>query len=477
MKKIKKIVGCALSVVFAAQMCGCSIKTGTNTDPKDSYVVVKATEGKNVGDLSITYGDFSKEYRYYLNAQKIEDDTAEDVAEQCKEQRKSIIDNLIVERIILHKAEEYEVNSLTDEEEEQVEQEFQSQIQSQIDYFSENADYSDTQSDAESGSSAESTADTIDTSDSDSTESSGETSGNESSAYEPTEEEKQQRGSEELDKFLASCDMTRDDLRGWIRNAAISKKLMDKMSEDVERSDAESVTSDYIEQFEAMYEQDPASYEQGNYNILWIPEGSRRIKHILLGFDENVQTQIQTLRSDGKDDEADTLRGKEAEKLQEKVDEVQKKLDEGGEIDELINEYSSDTAGSTAYPDGYLVIPNGQSYMKEFQEAAFVPEKIGERAVCTTDYGVHIMIYADDAKVSQSNIESFTDYVYSQQQQEHYYDMIYEWQDGYKFDIDYEALRIDDPNAPVESSSELSDDGSSAASDVSNSSDETVSSD
>lgn len=470
--KIKKIIGCALSVVFAAQMCGCTIKTGTNTDPKDSYVVVKATEGRNVKDLSITYGDFSKEYRYYLNAQKIEDDTAEDVAEKCKEQRKAIIDNLIVERVILHKAEEFEVNSLTEEEEEQVEQEFQSQIQEQIDYFAENADYSDT--DSESG--AESTTDAENSSNSGNTESSDETDSDENSAYEPTDEEKQQRGSEELDKFLASCDMTRDDLKGWIRNAAISKKLMDKTSEDVERSDAESVTSGYIEQFEEMYEQDPASYEQGNYYVLWIPEGSRKIKHILLGFDENVQTQIQALRSEGKDDEADTLRADEAEKLQEKVDEVQKKLDEGGDIDELIGEYSSDTAGSTAYPEGYLVIPNGQNYMAEFQEAAFVPEKIGERAVCTTDYGVHIVIYVDDAKVSQSNIENFTDYVYSQQQQEHYYNMLTEWQDEYKFDIDYETLRIDDPNAPVESSSEASDSSGTDASDISASSDGTATS-
>ena len=48
-------------------------------------------------------------------------------------------------------------------------------------------------------------------------------------------------------------------------------------------------------------------------------------------------------------------------------------LDNGADFDELIAEYSADAAGSEMYPEGYTVIPNSVSHVKEFVEAAKFP--------------------------------------------------------------------------------------------------------
>lgn len=413
MKLSKLFLGLA-ALTVAAGLCGCSVQTGVNNEPQPSDIVAKATAGNSEDDMQITYEDFSKHYLFYLYSREI-DDTAAETAEQCKAQRSAILDNLINEKVILQMAAEMGVDSLTDSETEQVDAQFEEQTQQNINYFIQKLE------------------------------------GSSSEFSELSDEEKQERGSEEYDKLLENCKMTKEDMRRWLVNTLISQKLMEKVGEEVEYSDAEKTATEYIADFENVYLQSPAAYAQGNYSLLWIPEGARMIKHILIGFDDEIQSQIRSLRTDGKDNEADKLRADEAAKLQDKVDEVQNKLAGGADFDDLITEYSADAAGSASSPNGYLVIPNGETYMQEFQETAFVPQKIGDTAVCTTDYGVHIMIYADDAKVSEEQIKNFTDYIYQQSQQEYYYNKVLEWRDNLKFDIDYDALRLDDPDDNEES--------------------------
>lgn len=416
--KFNRLILGITAVAAAAGLCGCSVKVGANAEPELTDIVAKATvDGGD--DMNVTYGDFNKEYLYYLNAQDIEDDTAEDVVDQCTAQRNSILDNLIIERIIVRKANELGIEPLTEDELKQIDAEFDSQIQQNINYFINKLESSE----------------------------------NSDGFSELSEEEKQKRGTEEYDKFVENCGLTREDMRQWLVNSALSTKLMKKVGEEVDYSKAEQTAADYIADFEDIYNQSPMAYAQGNYSTLWIPEGSRMIQHILIGFDDDTQSEIRMLRADEKDDDADSYRAKAAEKLQDKVDEVIKKLDEGADVLDLIEEYSADAAGSLASPEGYLVIPNGETYMTEFQEAAFVPEKIGDRTTCTTDYGVHIMIYADDAKITDEQVKSFTDYVHSQNQQEYYYNKVREWQDGYKFKIDYDALRISEPDEQTSSES------------------------
>ncbi|MBD5130185.1 MAG: hypothetical protein HDT43_09710 [Ruminococcaceae bacterium] len=406
--KFNKILCAGTALLLAGSLGGCSMKFGTKTEPKPEAVIAEPTNGGD-DSMKITYEDFKKEYTYVLKGEGIEDDTAESVAESCKSDRNTIITYLINERIIMKKAAELGISTLTEEEMNAVEEDYNSHIEEQIEAFGEDADYG--------------TADpeTI------------------------TDEQKRERGSKEFDEYLAGCNMTRDDLLKWQISSAVTQKLIAEVGKSVEYSAAEESFLGYEEQVKQLYNDSLSEYEQGGFTSVWVPEGARMIKHILLGFDEETQDDITANRQKGDDEAADKIRAEKAAELQDKVDEVQKKLDDGEDFQKLVLEYSNDAAASSMYPDGYVVIPNGVAYMEEFQEAAFVPEKIGDRTVCVTDYGVHIMIYADDAKVSDEQKKSFTDYIYEQMKSTEFNKKMSEWNTEYAYKIDYDALRIDDP--------------------------------
>jgi len=412
--KLRKIFRAAAAVVLAAVMCislaGCSIEFGTSPNAKDNEIAAKPTNGENTKGMEITYGEFRKQYTYLLNLYKIEDDTAADVAEACTEQRNNIINNLITNEIILHKAQEMGI-TLTEEDLDDAQKTTNEQIEQQIEYFSGLADYSDLE------------------------------------LEEITDEIQHQRGSEEFDKFLEKCDMTRDDLLTWTKEYLISAKVLDETVKSITREDAEAKVQEMIGKIQDIYKTNPAEYEQSGYSQFWVPEGSRLIKHVLVGFDESLQTQILIDRSNGNDENADKLRANGAKALEEKVAEVQKKLDEMDEgkttFNEIILEYSADSAGSSAYPDGYVVVPNGAVYAKEFQEAAFVPEKIGDRTVCVTDFGVHVMIYAGDAKPDPDSIEAFTETALGEMKNEEFQIHLEAWKNEYAYETDRELLRLD----------------------------------
>lgn len=407
--KFSKIFRAGTAVLMAGALCGCSIKFGTENEPKPDAVVAYATTGDDADKLKITYADFKKEYYFYLKGSNIEDDTADSVAKICKEQRETIINYLINERIITLKAKEMGISELTSEEMDKVESEYNSQINEQVSYYGEIADYGE-----------------------ESTES-------------VSDEEKNSRGNEDFDAYLAECGLTREDLLIWATSSAIAEKMLIELGKDLDRADAEKTFDEYVEKVKTLYEENTSQYEQGGFTSVWLPEGSRLIKHILLGFDETVTDEIMLKRKNGDDTAADKLREEKAAELQSKVDEVQKKLDDGEEFKKIMLEYSSDAAGSSMYPDGYTVIPKGTRYMAEFQEAAFVPEKKGDRTVCVTDYGVHIMIYADDAKVSDEVRTGYIDEIFEQQMQVRFTEKMDEWKAEYNFKIDYAALRLDDP--------------------------------
>lgn len=437
----RKLYTAVTAALCAVSLTACSVKFGTNVKPDSNAAAAKPTSGDFTEDMIITYGDFNKEYQYYLNTRDIADDTAESVAETCKTQRYSIISSLVIERIILHEAEIYGVSELTDEENQQAQDAYDQMISSMVQYYAAKA-AENTGADSSSSETGSSTGDT-------------------SSAESLSAEDKEKLGNEALDKVLEKSGLTRDDLLTWQKNSIINTKLKEAVTKDSDYSKAEKTYDDYVEKIKTIYDSDIEAYQNNYYSTFWIPENSRYVKHILLGFDDETQTEIQSLRYEGKDDEANKLRSEKAEEMSDKLREVEEKLDSGSDWSELITEYSSDTAGSSAYPDGYLVIPKGTNYMTEFQEAAMAMEKVGDRTTCVTDYGVHIMLYSSDANISEEEKKEILDYIYSQQKTSEYSEMMEKWQDEFCYQIDYDMIRIDDPTAE---SSNVSGDSDSASS-------------
>ena len=404
----------ALSAAGAVFLSGCSVKFGTNRKISDDAVVAQPTaQGAGDDDMNIKYLDFIKEYKYYLKGQSITDDTAESVASQCENQRATIINYLINEKIILAKAKELGISTLSDEEMDAVEEEFNELVAEQVEYFGENADY-----------------------------------GTISDSSSISDEEKQKRGNEMFDEYLADCGLDRDDLLMWQVSAKVTEKVKSEATKDVttEYSEAQDKFDSYVESIKVLYADDVTEYESGSYSAFWVPEGSRRIKHILLGFSDTLTDEISASRENGDDAGADRLRSQAAEDMQVKLDEVMEQIDSGAAFDDLITLYSSDLTGSSINPDGYLLVPDGQSFMAEFKQAAFEMEKVGDITTCVTDYGIHIMQYAADAVVTDEEIKSYVDYIYEtldeSKKENAFSEMLSEWKNEYSYEIDYDALNI-----------------------------------
>lgn len=415
-------------LLLVSGICGCSVKIGTNPKVDPNEIIARATVGEDIDDMSITYEEFEREYLYYLKSARIEDDTASDVADKCKQLRESVISNLIESRVILKKARELNVDTISEEEQKQLDEEFEEALEQRLKYLGENA--------AEYGYESESS----------------------DNSGEPLSDEELIRiGKELFDKILEDSKMSLDVLKEQNKTMLITQKLMEEINKEVSRSEAEEAVNQSIADAKALYESDVASYERSSFVKIYIPEGSRLIKHILLGFSNEDMKQIQDLRADGKDDEADTYRTQKAAELADKIAEVEKKLDDGEDFMKLVNEYSADKDGTSAYPDGYLAVPDGKAYMAEFQKTAFEIEKVGGRKNCVTDYGVHIMIYAAEAKVDPDNVTLVIDKVLEQLRQTHFSQRFFDWKDGYKFQIEYDLLRIDNPDTSDSSSDSSAD--------------------
>ena len=423
--------------MLAVSLCGCSVSVGTNKypvklgtgkEPDMNAVVAHATGGEDIEDMKITYEEFRREYAYVLVNNEIYSDTNLDtyLDAQVTAQRSKAINYLINEQIVVRKAKEYGVYELTAEEQAEVDEEYDGMVAEQIKRFGDAAA-------AELAASGTSDGET----------SEGETE----SVPELSDEEKEKLGREKLDKMLSDCGMTYENLKWWAQSSRIADKLYDEVVKDISDAEVNDGLKELIEESKEMYEKDMSVYFQMGYSEVWLPEDTRLVKHILLGFDTEDRQKIYELRQDGKDDEADKAREEAAAKLEEKRAEVEQKMDDGASLDDLIKEYSADNAGTEANPDGYVVVPNDNRWMAEFTEGAFVPENIGDRTVAVTDYGVHIMVYAGNKTIKDSEREPYKQLVLNRLQQARYSEMMEKWLAEYAYEIDYAALRIEDPNA------------------------------
>lgn len=426
-KQLTKIFRAGAAILLAGALCGCSVKFGTRKAPKPDKVVAHATGGSDIEDMQITYERFKKEYWYVLVNSDIHDDTNLDeyVDAQCKAQRSKAIQYLINEQIIMKKAKELGVYELTAEEQAEADKDYENMIATAIKSCGQAV-------------ATERAIAALEAAGDDATE---------MAIPELSDEEMETLGKERYEKQLEECGMTYDDLKWWAQSSRIADKVYDAVVADVTQADIDAGYLELIEEAKSIYKNSIPSYVQYGYSEVWLPDGARLVKHILLGFENDTTQQIYSLRQEGKNEEADKLREESAAALEEKCLEVEQKLDDGAKIEDLIAEYSADKAGSEANPDGYLVLPDDTRWMSEFTAGAFVPENIGDRTVAVTDYGVHIMIYADNARVSEADKPAFESIVRSRLQNDKYTNTINAWLEEYAYEIDYETLRIDNPNA------------------------------
>lgn len=408
---LKKLTAAAVAAM-TAMTCGCSVRSSS-----DAAWPTGAVSDKKA--LTVSIDSFQKEYKYWLSEQKILDDTAEEVAEECAQQRSTIINYLINEQIVVDQAAKLGV-TLSEEDQNEVDENYNQLIEQSIEGFKSSVNAGGT------------------------TEVDGE-----AAILEAAEKL--------FDENLAACGMTRDDLLISLRNIKLTQKLKERLAEDdpVEYSDAEAQYDQIIAGIQQVYENSPADYEQDlYYKYYWLPDNSRLIKHILIKFDSDDSTEIAACRENNDEAGADKARDAALEKLRPEVEQIKEQLDNGADFDELAKQYSEDP-GLEAYPNGYLVVPNGSSYYAEFQQGAYELENIGDYKMVGTDLGWHIIQYASDAVITEENKQAMHDALFQNLQENAadnaYYDKMKQWREEYAYDIAYIALDIEEPAETAES--------------------------
>ena len=232
----------ALAAAAIILSCGCSVRPSS-----DAAWVTGSVSNKK--DLTISIDDFNKQYKFWLFQQQIPDDAASEVTEKCAAQRSTIINGLIDEKIILDQAEKLGI-TLSEEDQTAVEESYNQLIDG---YIESCKNYVNA---GESGT--------------------GEVVGEDAILKE---------AEANFDEKLTECGMTRDDILMSVRTDKIKGKVKAKLAEDntIDRTDAEKEYEEIVSGIKDMYEQEPTYYEAYSYySYYWLPENSRRIKHILL---------------------------------------------------------------------------------------------------------------------------------------------------------------------------------------------------
>ena len=374
-----------------------------DTDP--ATVVASTSVGGE--EMNVTFGDFLKEYKYYLAGYGISEDTAPEYADTLTKQREYIVNYLINERIYERKAKELGIE-FTEEE--------LAQIQS--DYVAGVVQMKDTL-----GAQIQSML------------------GEEQKL---SEDELAAKADEAFEQLKTNCGLTDKDFYTWQYSVALREKLAQHANGDYapDYSEAEASVAQAIETAKGLYEADPKTYNGGDYAGVWLPDGAVYVQHILIAFENTVSNEIYTLRQEGKEDEADAKRNESLSTIEERFNEVKAKVDAGEDFTELAKQYTDD-ADPTAY---YLVTPDTGLYMEGFAECALSLEKVGDIAVCLTDYGYHIVRYYEEAVVTEDILKETTDGIYQYLIEAHkntaLSDLSGEWRTEYSFEINRDILLL-----------------------------------
>ena len=289
MKKKFSVAATLLALIMAVTGCSESILTKPDTSSKEENIwtaadsdIVAYPTADNLTDeqkeyYNITFEEFYKQYRFICNNIGITD-AKDNVTAQAY--RRSVIEMLVHEKIILKKAEELGLDVLTEEEMNTIEADYQKNIDGWISGFSEQA-----------------------MKDLGITSGSSDTSGSLSDADQKRVTEK---ATELFEEYLESFGFTMEIFLQWERDTFIEEKVLEYLYKDVTVSDdeVEKYINDFIAEAEKVYNEDVSKFESNSYySTVWLPEGTRNIKHVFIGISSVDAAEITAARNESGADE------------------------------------------------------------------------------------------------------------------------------------------------------------------------------
>lgn len=404
MKKISKLPAFITAIALTLSLSACSGSSGS----KPVAYLENPPEGAEK-DFTITYDQWYGEYRFnLLNGGYTEEDNP-DVA---KGYRENVLEYQVRERMILYLAKEMGITAetFTDEEVKQVNESAQR--------MEENARKNrEDDARAELG-----------------------------DAF--TEEELTKKSSELLDKILKECGYTTDIFTVWKTNEIIQEKFIEQASDNVTEEKINALIQENVDKAKEYYEAGNSAYEQ-HFTSFYIPEGSRVVQQIVVLIDQSAKNQITAYRTGGDNEMADSLLNTELEKIRPRIEEAYQKLKSGEKWETVQEQYNTDESSAGA---DYLVFPKSSTVSQNVTDVAMSIEKKGDFSeISQTDSGYFILLYKEDAAITDEDMESLRSQAEEYLREEEAYNKIADFQSKYTYVYDYKLLDLDDPNAETAS--------------------------
>ncbi|MCH5324362.1 MAG: peptidylprolyl isomerase [Eubacterium sp.] len=422
------ITGCSDSILTSSDTSGESKPAEIWTANDDDIVAWSGSETLSDEEkefYNIAFKEFYSEYAFFIDMNQI-DEYEEDYQTDLQLYRQQMIEMLAEERVVLKKAQEAGLDVLTAEEAEEVSEYYENNMQAYYTAFA-----------AEAKEALGSDAD------------------------------KDALLAKERELFLdyiVKFGLSEEIFLKWQTNTYIYSKMMDKITEDVTVS--KEAIDTYIDttqkEAEAMYNESVATYEAAtDYQAVWIPDGSRNIKFILLAIDSSDAAELSAARaeSNADNDALDKLRDEMLATVKGQADAAMEKLNSGeASFEDVMKEYAANYYEG-AEKNLTLLIYGSERTMKEIYDAAYALEKPGDITdLIATDRGYYIIQYVSDAEITDEQMEDVRKAteqgMIAERQAELKDKTIAQWMDEVAYEYNYDALNYEKPSESDKTSSQ-----------------------
>lgn len=296
----------------------------------------------------------------------------------------------------------------------------------------------------------------------------------------------------ETTAFLAEYGYSQDDILEMLKQSIATNNMATELTRDVEVTE-EDLQAGYDEEVAA----DQAAYE-GNYTayetarsggsdemFAWNPEGYRRVRQVLIGFEDDDRAAYTALANELVKARNGEEGARSEEEIQAEIDalyaplyetaaDVRAAFDAGTSIDDLITEYGSDPGMLTepGLTEGYYVCADSQQWDTAFRDAAMSVNAIGELSEpAPGTYGLYMVYYLADVTPGAVPLDELRDtlsaQLLSEAQTTAYHAQLSAWREelGVEYHLENFVTAYDANNSVVSSTETEADAGAEAETD------------
>lgn len=394
MKQVKIISLLLAIALLLGVVAGCGI-VQVNPEKDRAQVVAEVNGEKILKGEVLDRLDRDKAY-YNLTDEDINN---KDNKEMVLEVKKTILDQIATEKLLLQKASEagIEVNDQIREEARKELEDIKKDLEDQIRRFDEEeAEDEEDEEDEEDG-------------------------------KEPEEKNYEQEAHEYINEQLAAMGMTEGEYIEFLAQQKCIEKLYERTVEDVQ------VPQEEVDQF---YNEELTMQKEnialiGTRPVTLYEPPKVRVKHIAVEIPSQKTSEYQDLMKEEKEDEAKELLDKELEAIKDHATEILNKAKAGEEFEKLVEEVNPDLAevmeeGITTHKENYY-LPD------EYLEVAFQLKEGEISDLVSTPYGYYIIKleekYPEKTYTLEEKKEDIEEQLKSEKRQEKWEEILSEWKD------------------------------------------------